>query len=52
MVSAVCGGVRVVSIYAPNGREVGSPFYAGKLAWFARLPALAATRPRTRPRRS
>ena len=37
MVSAVCGGVRVVSIYAPNGREVGSPFYAGKLAWFARL---------------
>ena len=37
MVSAVCGGVRVVSIYAPNGREVGSPFYGGKLAWFARL---------------
>jgi len=37
MVSAVCGGVRVVSIYAPNGREVGSPFYVGKLAWFARL---------------
>ena len=37
MVSAVCGGVRVVSIYAPNGRVVGSPFYAGKLAWFARL---------------
>jgi len=37
MVSAACGGVRVVSIYAPNGREVGSPFYAGKLAWFARL---------------
>ena len=37
MVSAACGGVRVVSLYAPNGREVGSPFYAGKLAWFARL---------------
>jgi exodeoxyribonuclease-3 len=37
MVSAVCSGVRVVSIYAPNGREVGSPFYAGKLAWFVRL---------------
>lgn len=37
MVSAVCGGVRVVSLYAPNGREVGSPFYTGKLAWFARL---------------
>jgi exodeoxyribonuclease-3 len=37
MVSAVCGGIRVVSIYAPNGRIVGSPFYAGKLAWFERL---------------
>ena len=37
MVSAVCGGVRVVSLYAPNGREVDSPFYEGKLAWFARL---------------
>ena len=37
MVSAVCGGVRVVSLYAPNGREVDSPFYEGKLAWFQRL---------------
>jgi exodeoxyribonuclease III len=37
MVSAVCGGVRVVSLYAPNGRIVGSPFYLGKLAWFDRL---------------
>ncbi len=37
MVSAVCGGVRVVSLYAPNGREVDSTFYEGKLAWFARL---------------
>ncbi len=37
MVSAVCGGVRVVSLYAPNGREVGSPFYEGKLDWFGRL---------------
>jgi exodeoxyribonuclease-3 len=37
MVSAVCGGVRVVSVYAPNGRQVGSAFYAGKLAWFERL---------------
>jgi exodeoxyribonuclease-3 len=37
MVSAVCGGVRVVSLYAPNGRVVGSPFYSAKLAWFERL---------------
>jgi exodeoxyribonuclease-3 len=37
MVSAVCAGVRVVSIYGPNGRVVGSPFYDGKLRWFERL---------------
>jgi exodeoxyribonuclease-3 len=37
MVSAVCGGVRVVSLYAPNGRTVDSPFYHAKLAWYARL---------------
>ena len=37
MVSAACGGVRVVCVYAPNGRVVGSPFYAAKLVWFDRL---------------
>ena len=37
MVSAVCGGIRFVSLYAPNGRVVGSPWYAGKLRWFERL---------------
>jgi exodeoxyribonuclease-3 len=37
MVSAVCGGIRFVSGYAPNGREVGSPFYEGKLRWLERL---------------
>jgi exodeoxyribonuclease-3 len=37
MLAADCGGVRVVSLYAPNGREVGSPFYEAKLAWFERL---------------
>jgi exodeoxyribonuclease-3 len=37
MISARCGGIRVVSLYAPNGRVVGSPFYAAKLAWFDRL---------------
>jgi exodeoxyribonuclease-3 len=28
--------IRVVTLYAPNGRVVGSPFYEGKLRWFAR----------------
>jgi len=37
MVSAVASGVRVVSIYAPNGRSVGSIFYEAKLAWFRQL---------------
>ncbi len=50
MVSAVCGGVRVASLYAPNGREVGSPFYEGKLRWFERLSRwLAETRSPSEP---
>ncbi len=50
MVSAVCGGVRVASLYAPNGRVVGSPFYEGKLRWFERLSRwLAETQSPTAP---
>jgi exodeoxyribonuclease III len=37
MIAAASGGVRVVCIYAPNGRSVGSPFYEAKLAWYERL---------------
>jgi exodeoxyribonuclease-3 len=37
MIAAVCGGIRVVSIYAPNGRSLDSPFYLAKLAWYERL---------------
>jgi exodeoxyribonuclease-3 len=37
MVSARCGGVRFVSLYAPNGRVLDSPWYVGKLRWFTRL---------------
>jgi exodeoxyribonuclease-3 len=37
MIAATCGGIRVVSIYAPNGRTVGSTFYEAKLAWYSRL---------------
>ncbi|WP_165987515.1 exodeoxyribonuclease III [Streptomyces sp. YIM 98790] len=36
-ISAVCGGVRVWSVYVPNGREVGHPHYAYKLEWLAAL---------------
>jgi exodeoxyribonuclease III len=31
------GGVRMCGLYAPNGQEVGSPAYAYKLEWYARL---------------
>jgi exodeoxyribonuclease-3 len=37
MIAATCGGVRVVSVYAPNGRSLGSTFYEAKLAWLNRL---------------
>ena len=37
MLSAEVDGMRLVCVYAPNGRAVGSPFYEGKLAWFERL---------------
>jgi len=37
IIAGLVSGVRVVSIYAPNGRSVGSPSYAAKLAWYERL---------------
>ncbi|OIV37499.1 exodeoxyribonuclease III [Mangrovactinospora gilvigrisea] len=36
-VGATCGGVRLWSVYVPNGREVGHPHYAYKLEWFEAL---------------
>jgi exodeoxyribonuclease-3 len=43
MIAATCDGVRVVSIYAPNGRTVGSIFYDAKLVWYDRLARWLAT---------
>jgi exodeoxyribonuclease-3 len=37
VLAATVDGLRIVTVYAPNGRVVGSPFYQGKLAWFERL---------------
>lgn len=39
MISATTAGVRVASVYVPNGRVLDSPFYEAKLAWVARLEA-------------
>ncbi|MDT9591485.1 exodeoxyribonuclease III [Nocardioides zeae] len=40
-IGAVCGGVRIWSLYVPNGRKVDDPHYAYKLDWLARLRAAA-----------
>ena len=37
VIAATVGGVRVVSVYCPNGQAVGSEKYAYKLKWFAAL---------------
>jgi exodeoxyribonuclease-3 len=34
---ATCGGVRMGSVYVPNGRRVGSDHYEAKLEWLERL---------------
>ncbi|MBN9735749.1 Exodeoxyribonuclease III [Pseudonocardia sp. Ae168_Ps1] len=36
-VTATCGGLRVTSVYVPNGREPSDPHYAYKLRWLAAL---------------
>ena len=40
LIAADCGGVRVHSVYVPNGRSLDSEQYPAKLAWLARLRAL------------
>ena len=34
---ATCGGVRVASVYVPNGRALDDPHYTYKLGWLERL---------------
>jgi len=40
-IGATCGGVRVWSVYVPNGRTVDDPHYAYKLEWLATLRDVA-----------
>jgi exodeoxyribonuclease-3 len=40
VIAADCGGVRVLSVYVPNGRSLDSEHYPAKLAWLARLRSL------------
>ena len=36
-ISATCNGLRIASIYAPHGREVGAAHWDEKLRWFSAL---------------
>jgi exodeoxyribonuclease III len=44
-VAATCGGIRVISVYVPNGREPGSEHYAYKLQWLGALRDYVAAGP-------
>jgi exodeoxyribonuclease-3 len=44
-IRAVCGGIRVVCVYVPNGRTPGSDHYAYKLEWLASLRRMVAAEP-------
>jgi exodeoxyribonuclease III len=41
-ISATCGGIRVVCVYVPNGREPGSEHYTYKLGWLSSLREMVA----------
>jgi exodeoxyribonuclease-3 len=37
LLTATCGGIRVTSVYVPNGRSLDDDHYQYKLAWLGRL---------------
>jgi exodeoxyribonuclease III len=37
LITATCGGVRMCSVYVPNGRSLDDPHYTYKLSWMERL---------------
>ena len=43
--SATCGGLRIVSVYVPNGRTPGSEHYEYKLKWLEALTKMVADEP-------
>jgi exodeoxyribonuclease-3 len=44
-ISATCDGIRVISVYVPNGREPDSDHYRYKLAWLESLREAVAAGP-------
>jgi exodeoxyribonuclease-3 len=37
LITATCGGIKVLSAYVPNGRALDNPQYQYKLSWLERL---------------
>jgi exodeoxyribonuclease-3 len=50
-IAATCAGVRVWSVYVPNGREPGHAHYAYKLSWLAALKHAVAAELAAAPER-
>lgn len=50
VIAASVDGVRVISVYAPNGQAVGSEKYAYKLRWYAALASWLSEDLQTHPR--
>ncbi|MHB1087781.1 MAG: exodeoxyribonuclease III [Acidimicrobiales bacterium] len=44
VMSALCGGVRVVTCYVPNGRALDDPHYTYKIQWLHKLSELIGRR--------
>ena len=42
LISAATAGLRIASVYAPNGREVDAPHFHAKLHWYGALRTWAA----------
>lgn len=49
LLSATCGGVRMHSVYVPNGQRLGTPPWHHKVAWLARLADHLGASDLTRP---
>ena len=43
LMTATCGGIKIINVYVPNGRALDADHYVYKLAWLDRLAAHLAT---------
>lgn len=46
LLAGTVNGIRVVTIYAPNGQALGTPAYQYKLEWYGKLSRWLASQPR------